>query len=253
MFLIRLGTDSFYIRSFIKIMNSLITKIIATIGSASLEPQVFQELIDAGIDYVRINTRYGNEQQYDLILNNLKRAKTSKDISVILDIKDLSKLGYALKHNIKIVALSFAENPCQIEEVKKVIDKVFVISKIESEKGVESFNAILEISDGIMVARGDLGKSVSLEKVPPLQKEFTQKTLQKGKFLVTATEMLLSMVNNPQPTRVEVSDVANAVFDHSSAVMLSEETAVGKYPVKAVKMMGRIIKEAEKWNIEHSK
>jgi len=234
-------------------MNSLITKIIATIGPASLEPQVFQELVDAGIDYVRINTRYGNEQQYDLILNNLKQAKTSKEIKAILDIKDLNKLDYASKHNIKIIALSFVENPYQIEEIKKVIDKAFVISKIESEKGVENFDSILEVSDGIMVARGDLGKSVSLEKVPPLQKEFTQKTLQKGKFLVTATEMLLSMVNNPQPTRAEVSDVANAVFDHSSAVMLSEETAVGKYPVKAVKMMGRIIKEAEKWNIEHSK
>ena len=81
-------------------MNSLITKIIATIGPASLEPQVFHELVDAGIDYIRINTRYGNEQQYDLMLNNLKQVKTSKEIKVILDIKDLSKLDYALKYNI---------------------------------------------------------------------------------------------------------------------------------------------------------
>ena len=98
-----------------------------------------------------------------------------------------------------------------------------------------------------MVARGDLGTAVSLEKVPPLQKEFTIKTLEKGKFLVTATEMLLSMVNNPLPTRAEVSDVANAVFENSSAVMLSEETAIGKYPVNAVRMMRKIIVEAEKW------
>lgn len=98
-----------------------------------------------------------------------------------------------------------------------------------------------------MVARGDLGEAVSLEKVPPLQKEFTIKTLSKNKFLVTATEMLLSMTENPRPTRAEVSDVANAVFDYSSAVMLSEETAIGKFPVEAVSYMRRIIEEAEKW------
>ena len=98
-----------------------------------------------------------------------------------------------------------------------------------------------------MVARGDLGRAVTLEKVPPLQKDFTFKTLKRGKFLVTATEMLLSMVNNNQPTRAEVSDVANAVFDKSSAVMLSEETAIGKYPVESVQMMRKIIVAAEEW------
>ncbi len=100
-----------------------------------------------------------------------------------------------------------------------------------------------------MVARGDLGEAVSLEKVPPLQKDFTIKTLAKGRFLVTATEMLLSMTNNPHPTRAEVSDVANAVFEHSSAVMLSEETAIGKYPVETVAYMRKIIVEAENWNL----
>jgi len=233
-------------------MNNLKTKIIATIGPASLDFQVFQDLITEGIDYIRINTAYDDERQYDSILNNLKSSQTQKKVQVILDIKDLSKLDYALKHNIKIIALSFVETPGQIEEVKRQIPDTFVISKIESETGVKNFKTILDASDGIMVARGDLGKSVSLEKVPPLQKEFTHETLEKGKFLITATEMLLSMVNNPEPTRAEVSDVANAVFDHSSAVMLSEETAIGKHPVESVKMMRKIIKEAEKWNSNHN-
>jgi len=228
-------------------MNNPKTKIIATIGPASLDPQVFQDLITEGIDYIRINTAYGDEQQYDLILNNLKSSQTQKKVQVILDIKDLSKLSYALKHDIQTIALSFVESPSQIEEVRKQIPNAFVISKIESEAGVKDFDAILDTSDGIMVARGDLGKSVSLEKVPPLQKEFTHKTLKAGKFLITATEMLLSMVDNPQPTRAEVSDVANAVFDHSSALMLSEETAIGKYPVETVSMMRKVIKEAEAW------
>jgi len=233
-------------------MNNLKTKIIATIGPASLNPQVFQDLITEGIDYIRINTAYGNERQHDSILNNLKSSQTQRKVQAILDVKDLSKLDYALKHNIKTIALSFVEDPSQIVEVRKQIPDVFVISKIESETGVKNFKTILDASDGIMVARGDLGKSVSLEKVPPLQKEFTNETLKKGKFLITATEMLLSMVNNPEPTRAEVSDVANAVFDHSSAVMLSEETATGKHPVETVRMMRKIIEEAERWNSNHN-
>ena len=231
--------------------NSLVTKIVATIGPSSLEPSVLRGLVSAGVDYIRINTRYGDEKQHDLILENLKQTATDREVKTILDVKNLNSLDYAIRHNINTIALSFVENPGQVEEIKKQIPNAFVISKIESEKGVENFDAILEASDGIMVARGDLGKSVSLEKVPPLQKEFTHKTLKQEKFLITATEMLLSMVNNPEPTRAEVSDVANAVFDHSSAVMLSEETAVGKYPIEAVKMMRKIIKEAEKWNSEH--
>ncbi len=234
-------------------MENLNTKIIATIGPATLDFPIFQKLINAGVDYIRINSAYGDERQYNLIIDNLRKIPLQKRIEVILDIKELNKLDYALAHDITTIALSFVETAGQIEVVKQIFPNAFVIAKIESEKGVESFDTILEVSDGIMVARGDLGKSVSLEKVPPLQKEFTHKTLEKGKFLITATEMLLSMVNNPEPTRAEVSDVANAVFDNSSAVMLSEETAIGKYPVETVAMMRRIIKEAEAWKHQHNK
>jgi pyruvate kinase len=223
------------------------TKIIATIGPASMSYRVLNALVKEGIDFVRINTSYGNHKQYDEILGNLKRADKKKKVHVILDIKNLKALSYAKANNIKYIALSFAESKKQIDAVRKELPGCFVISKIETQAGVKNFARILEASDGIMIARGDLSHAVSLESVPPLQKDFTYKSLDKGKFVVTATEMLLSMVFNKAPTRAEVSDVANAVFDGSNAVMLSEETTIGKHPIAVVKIMRKIIVEAEKW------
>ncbi len=224
------------------------TKIIATIGPASLEFMVFQKMVDEGIDYIRINTSYGNFDQYDLILNNLKNVNKNREIQVIYDIKNIKVLSYAKSRQLNTIALSFAENADQVERVRKEMGQgssVFIVSKIESKKGVDNFDDILEASDGIMIARGDLSQAVSLEKVPPLQRQFTRKAVEKGKFLITATEMLLSMVDNQHPTNAEASDVANAVFSGSSAVMLSEETAIGKYPVESVAYMRKIIQEAE--------
>ncbi len=227
------------------------TKIIATIGPATLDPSIFQKLVDEGIDYVRINTAYGDAAQYDTILANVENSNKLKPIQIMLDIKSKAILKYAAANNINCIALSFAETVEQIKDVRMALPNAFVISKIESVVGVKNFEQILDFSDGIMVARGDLGEAVSLEKVPPLQREFTLKTLAKQKFLVAATEMLLSMVSDPTPTRAEVSDVANAVFDHCSAVMLSEETAIGKFPVESVAYMRKIIIEAEAWNAKN--
>lgn len=228
-------------------MEEIETKIIATIGPASVG--LVKELVEAGIDYVRINTAYGDEGQYEMVLDSLE--EVGGGVEVIWDIKELGALEYARAKGIGMVAVSFAEREEQIVEVRERMEKVKVIAKIESRLGVENFEKILAVSDGIMVARGDLGRAVPVERVPPLQKDFTKRTLEAGKFLITATEMLLSMVEKPEPTRAEVSDVANAIFEHSSAVMLSEETAIGKYPVESVKMMRRIIAEAEKWNREN--
>lgn len=220
------------------------TKIIATIGPATLDREVFNKLIDEGINYVRINTSYGDDKQYDTILKNLKDSKRP-DIEIIFDIKKLEVLDYFNKNNLNLVALSFAETIEQIAKVKEISPSAFIISKIESVPGVENFAEVLSDSDGIMIARGDLGEAETLEKVPCLQKRITHQTLKKGKMCIAATEMLLSMTNNPTPTRAEVSDVANAVFDGVDAVMLSEETAIGKYPVESVNYMRRIITEAE--------
>lgn len=228
-------------------MTKVKTKIIATIGPATLDYHVFEKLVHEGIDFVRINTSYGDENQYDIILENLKRADPKKRIQVIYDIKKLETLNYFLKNNLKFIALSFAHSKRQIKEVKKRAPHCFLISKIETRKGVRLFESILEASDGIMIARGDLGKAVSLEKLPPIQKKLTIETLKTDKFLITATEMMLHMVHYDRPTRAEASDVANAVFDGSNAVMLSEETAIGKYPIETVRYMRKIIHEAEKW------
>jgi pyruvate kinase len=227
------------------------TKIIATIGPATLDFGIFQKLVDSGIDYIRINTAYGDENQYSTILDNLNKANKHKAVKAIFDLKTEQYIPFALKHDVYMYALSFSENKEQISKMRNLLPESFLISKIESKKGVENFDEILSASDGIMIARGDLGVAESLEKVPPMQKDFTNKAKVKDKFLITATEMLLSMVDNPEPTRAEVSDVANAVFDSSSAVMLSEETAIGKYPVETVIMMRKIIVEAEKWQYSH--
>ncbi|HEY5600461.1 MAG TPA: pyruvate kinase [Patescibacteria group bacterium] len=223
------------------------TKIIATIGPATLDFKIFQKLVDSGIDFIRINTSYGDFDQYDLMLRNLKEVK-KKNIEVIFDIKNLEVLDYFKKNNLKYVAVSFTQSITQLKKVKETVPQAFIISKIESVEGVKNFEAILEASDGVMVARGDLAEAENLEKVPCLQKSFTKKTLKAGKYLIAATEMMLSMTQNPTPTRAEVSDVANAVFDGASAVMLSEETAIGKYPVETVEFMRKIIKEAEDCN-----
>lgn len=223
------------------------THIIATIGPATLDYTIFQQIIIAGVDYIRINTAYGDTEQYNHILGNVAKLPSHHSVKILLDIKHEDSMEFVVTNKIPVVALSFTERAAQIQRLRDKSPGVFIIAKIESLEGVKHFDEILEAADGIMVARGDLGKAESIEKIPPLQKYFTHKTLEKGKFLITATEMLLSMTENRAPTSAEVSDVANAVFDGSSAVMLSEETAVGKHPVESVYMMQRIIEAAEKW------
>jgi pyruvate kinase len=222
------------------------TKIIATIGQASLEKNTMKQLIDSGIDVIRINTSYGDISQYENILKNLSEVDKSNKIKKLLDIKSEEILSFCDENKMDFIAVSFAESKEQILNIKNKLPDCVVISKIESVKGVENYEEILEVSDGVMIARGDLSRAVTLEKVPNLQKKFTRIALSKNKFVIAATEMLLSMTEKPYPTNAEVSDVANAVFDGVGAVMLSEETAVGKYPVEAVRVMEKIIEETEK-------
>ncbi len=222
------------------------TKIIATVGPSSLNEKVFKNIIKEGVDFIRINTAYSNDKQHSFIFKNLKKIKTKKQIKIIFDVRSPEKVKKIIQHRPSYIALSFTESKKQFDEIKKNLPEAKIIAKIESKKGVASFDKILPFFWGVMVARGDLGIAVSLEKVPCLQKSFSEKTLKEKKFLIVATEMLLSMVKKPQPTRAEVSDVANAVFEGASAVMLSEETAVGKYPIEAVRYMRKVVEEAEK-------
>ena len=163
--------------------------------------------------------------------------------------KDKNDLVFGLKHGVDYVALSFVRSADDIKEVKTIALELGlttpVIAKIERPEALDQFPAILKAADGIMVARGDLGVEVSLEKVPLIQKQIIAAANQAGKPVITATQMLDSMIRNPRPTRAEASDVANAIIDGTDAVMLSGETATGKYPVESVEMLARIAPNAE--------
>ncbi len=164
--------------------------------------------------------------------------------------KDEEDIKYGIKVGFDYIAASFVRKPTDVLAIREVLkqnhgEHIKIISKIENREGIDNFDKILEVSDGIMVARGDLGVEIPMEEVPVLQKQFIKKTYRAGKPVITATQMLESMCDNPRPTRAEVSDVANAVFDGSSAIMLSGETAMGKFPVECVKTMDTIAKKVE--------
>lgn len=163
--------------------------------------------------------------------------------------KDKVDLAFGLKQEVDFVALSFVRDAKDIVELKQLIadhwPPPMVIAKLEKPEAIDHLDEILDVTDGVMIARGDLGVELPPEKVPPVQKLITRKANAKGIPVITATQMLDSMIEHPRPTRAEASDVANAIFDGTDAVMLSEETATGAYPVEAVRMMDRIAYQAE--------
>jgi len=164
--------------------------------------------------------------------------------------KDKEDVLFGVKNGVDIIALSFvrkAEDVLELKELLKSLKKdIPVIAKVEKPEAVKNIDSIIAVADGIMVARGDLGVELPLEKVPVIQKQIIRKTNEAGKPVITATQMLRSMVDLPIPTRAEATDIANAVLDGTDALMLSEETAVGKYPVRVVRTMAKIAAEAEK-------
>jgi pyruvate kinase len=220
------------------------TKIIATIGPASDNEKTMKGIAEAGATVFRLNTKYGHKKQY------LKVAKFAKEnnIKLLFDVKYFEILDWLVDIDFDYFALSFAESK---EDVQKIRDKfkprkLKLIAKIESENGLDHLEELIESCEGVMVARGDLGKNISFEKVPIVQKIIIKKCNKAEKFVITATEMLLSMTDSKVPERAEASDVANAVLDGTNYVMLSEETAIGKNPVLVVETMRKIIEETEK-------
>ncbi len=163
--------------------------------------------------------------------------------------KDREDLLFALKHGANYIAVSFVRRPDDVLLAKTLVRRAGkdtpIIAKLEKPEAIENLDAILRVADGVMVARGDLGVEMNPERVPVVQKTIIKRAREFRRPVITATQMLESMTENPRPTRAEASDVANAIFDGSDAVMLSAETASGKYPVEAVSMMARIIEEAE--------
>ena len=164
---------------------------------------------------------------------------------------DEADLIFGIENDVDFIAASFVRCKEDVVTLRKFVNyhgghKIRIISKIENIEGVENIDEILKASDGIMVARGDMGVEVDFEKLPGIQKKFIRKCYQSGKMVITATQMLESMIHSTTPTRAEITDVANAVFDGTSAVMLSGETAVGDHPVHVVKVMAKIARQAER-------
>ena len=162
---------------------------------------------------------------------------------------DKNDILFGVELGFDIIAASFVRTKEDVLEVRKILDernsKMMIISKIENMQGIKNLDEIIEVSDGIMVARGDMGVEVPLEEVPVLQKQIIKKAVAKGKQVITATQMLESMMHNPRPTRAETTDIANAIYDGTTAIMLSGESAQGQYPVEAVQTMARIAERTE--------
>lgn len=164
--------------------------------------------------------------------------------------KDRSDILFGIKNQYDFIAASFTRTADDILEIRKIFeeencDTIGIIAKIENKEGVDNIDKILEVSDGIMIARGDMGVEIPFEELPSIQKELIKKTVDAGKIVITATQMLDSMINHPRPTRAETTDVANAIYDGTSAIMLSGETAAGKYPVETLQTMVRIAERTE--------
>lgn len=222
-------------------------------------PEIFKSLvkgsdilIDDGKVLLRVDEQYSDRVICTVISGNeLSNRKGVNLPSVLLPIgamteKDDIDLKFGLELGVDWVAISFVQNASDIIIAKKKIPfGTKILAKIEKPLAIENLSSIIDASDGIMVARGDLGVEVPMEQVPALQKKIIRECRMKGKPVIVATHMLDSMVSSPTPTRAEVSDVANAVYDHADAVMLSAESASGKYPVESVEMMNKIIMHVE--------
>lgn len=212
--------------------------------------------IDDGKIHLRVIGHSGKKLKVRVIQEGLLKERKGVNIpslklqSNIMTPKDQTDLEFGIKNNVDHVAQSFVRNK---KDIQRVIDMIKprlshcqVIAKIESEEGVKNIDSIIEACDGVMVARGDLGVSLPIYKIPVIQKYIIRHCNRRKKFSITATQMLDSMIENGRPTRAEVSDVANAILDGTDYVMLSGETAVGRYPSRSIQMMSQIIEYTER-------
>lgn len=213
-------------------------------------------LIDDGL--IQLSVQSIAEKEIRCVVQNGGELKNNKSLNIpdtkiqlpSLTDKDVSDLKFAIEYDMDFIAASFVRNTDDVLKMRSVLEEnggtnIKIISKIENREGVNNIDSIIDVSDGIMVARGDLGVEIPAEEVPIVQKSIIRKCNAAGKPVITATQMLDSMIRNPRPTRAEVGDVANAIFDGTDAVMLSGETAAGKYPAEAVATMVRIAVMAE--------
>jgi pyruvate kinase len=253
-------------------------QIIATIGPASDDFGMLTNLVKVGVNVCRLNMSWGTHESHQGYIDSIRKisADLKVRVPIIVDLsgprtsdedgghhfssstdsiitdKDRSDLKFALENEVEYIAMSFVGEKKDVLELKDLVGnkKTKVIAKIERQKGVDNFDEILEIADTVMIARGDLGNEVPLEKIPFIQFDLIHRAKKTGKSCIVATEMMPSMVESNTPTRSDVTDVAYAVLMGADGLMLSNETAVGKYPLETVSMMEKIILESEKYNLE---
>ena len=249
------------------------TQIVATIGPASASEETLYQMMTNGMDVARLNFSHGTYPSQLALLFAIRAAsaRAGKKVPVIQDLagprvklasghgfdaagacvteKDIEDLAFGIREGMDYIAQSFVGSAgdvaCLKGEITRLGSKVPVIAKIERKEAVDAIQDIVEIADAVMVARGDLGSAVAIEDIPFIERDIITAARRAGKPVITATQMLYTMVENREPTRAEVTDVAYAIVSGSDAVMLSEETAVGKNPVLAVSTMERIASRAE--------
>lgn len=258
-------------------MNASRTQIIATIGPSTRTAELIQGLADANLDVARINMSWGSQEEDVGFIRDVRAAARAvgRTIPVIIDLtgpraqekdghhfsggteiiteKDKDDVRWGVGQGVEYFALSYVGGPDDIEEFRRVLSdagsSAKIIAKIERKEAVACAADIISASDAIMVARGDLGNEVPLEQIPFIQYELVQAARKAAKPVIVATEMLSSMIEHPVPTRAEITDIAFATLMGADAVMLSNETAVGKYPLEAIAIMERTLLEAERRGI----
>ncbi len=250
------------------------SQIVATLGPASAKYEILSEMAKHGLDVARLNFSWSDFDKHEEYINLVRKVSQdlSREIIILGDLpgpriqetkghtydnkviscitdRDIELIKFGIKQNLDYFGLSFVGNASDVLECKKIIlengGTQKVVAKIEREVAVKNIDSIIEVADAVMVARGDLGNEIQIEKIPFVQAEIIAKAKKADKPVITATQMLLSMVENDAPTRAEVTDVSEAILQGSDAVMLSEESAIGKYPVETVKIMEKIVLEAE--------
>jgi pyruvate kinase len=250
------------------------TIIVATMGPACEKKEVIDQMVKHHMNMVRFNFSWGEHEKYLEYIKTIREVAKENNVLVpilqdlsgprvqvgkehhfggdekIITEKDKKDLKFGVENGIEYIALSFVGKAEDIIELKQLIKNFGgqqkVIAKIERREAFENINEILREADGVMVARGDLGNEFPIEEIPFIQHEIIEASRKAGKMVIVATQMLETMIENENPTRAEVTDVAYAILDGANAVMLSAESAVGKYPVKAISIMERIALVAEK-------
>lgn len=260
--------------------NQSRSQIVATIGPASESYEVFRSMVVHNMDVVRFNFSFGDlamrARQFGMVRDIEK--ELGRKVSIMIDLpgpriqksaghsydkkaissiteQDKKYIEFGIQNNVDYFAVSFVSSAKDINDCREIIQKNSgvqkIIAKIERKSALDNIDEIILAADALMIARGDLGNEVPIEQIPFIQNDLIKKCKLAGKPVITATQMLLSMVENESPTRAEVTDVSQAILEGSDAVMLSEETASGKYPVQAVAVMEKIVFEAEKHNTQN--